>query len=526
MGTTSSLARIPPNRQLQPIDLVAPGSLGLNLEQAGSLLDPKYAVQATNAIIDSNGRLGARAGVAAQTTTPVVGNPAIRSIFEYNSGDGNYQKIVMWNGGASSNIANPNLNSIVGTASVANGRWYLQNFNNKMVGFQNAQVPAVYSAGTPVLNSIVASSGVVPVSNGVGTAAFGRVWCVGTDNQTIYYSGLLDETDWGSASSGLIDMRTIWTDGTDMITAVFHFNAALVVCGSRHVVMFTDGRGSMLGLDPTQAYVFDVILGCGCISQWSVDFVGEQDVVFLSPSGIQSLARVTQNRSNPGASLAKYVRTQLLYQVQGETAANISGAYNQLTGFYTLCLPTNGYVYCLDMKRQYQDEVGEVVSRVTVWIMTATAVAMDHTNTMYFARTAGAICSYGGGSDEGQTYTYSWLSPWMNLGENLGQRIKMLKRLSMILFVTGGLSVTFNWAADFGAETGTAILTTPVGGINSQWGLGQWGVSQWGGNLALVNLKYPARSKGQYFQIGCSAAVQGSFSVQQASLHAKIGRVA
>lgn len=526
MGTTSSLAHIPPTQQLQPIDLVAPGSFGLNLEQAGSLLDPKYAVTAQNAIIDSNGRLGARAGVVTGTATPVAGNIPIRTIFEYNSGDGNYQKLVMWDGGASTNLSNPNLNSIVGTASVASGRWWLQNFNNKVIGFQNGQVPAVYSTGTPVLNSVVASSGSVPTSNGVGTCAFGRVWCVGTDNQTIYYSGLLNETDWGSASSGLIDMRTIWTDGTDIITAIFHFNAALVVCGSHHVVMFTDGRGSMLGLDPTQAYVFDIILASGCISQWTVDFIGEQDVIFVSPSGIQSLARLTQNRSNPGSSLAKYVRTQLLYQLQGEVVSNITGVYNQLTGFYLVSLPVSGYTYCLDMKRQYQDDVGETVCRITTWTMGPTSIAMDRTNVMYFARTPGTICTYGGPSDEGNPYTYQWVSPWMNLGENLGQRLKMLKRLSMILFVTGGLSVTFSWSVDFGAESGTATLATPPDGTNSQWGLGQWGIGQWGGNLSLVNLKYPARAKGQYFQIGVSAAVQGALSLQQASLHAKIGRVA
>jgi hypothetical protein len=321
-------------------------------------------------------------------------------------------------------------------------------------------------------------------------------------------------------------MRTIWADGTDMITAVFHFNAALVVCGSKHVVMFTDGRGSMLGLDPTQAYVFDIILGSGCISQWTVDYIGEQDVIFFSPSGVQSLSRLTKERNNPGTSLAKYVRTEMLYQLQAETPANITGVYNQLAGFYTVCLPVTGYTYCFDMKRQYQDDVGDLVCHITRWGLTVTSIAMDHSNNMYFARTAGTVCLYGGNSDEGNPYSYTWLSPWMNLGEDLGQRTKMLKRMSMIIFSSGATSVTFNWSVDFGAESGSASLSTPPAGISSQYGLGQYGVSQYGGSTSLVNLKYPARARGQYYQIGCTSSIQGSFSVQQASLHTKIGRVA
>jgi hypothetical protein len=522
----TKLARIQPNEQLQPIDLIAPGSLGLNLEESGSLLDPQYCVTALNAVIDINGRLGARSGIATQTTTPVAGNLPIKTIFEYNQGNNVYTKLFLWDGGGSTNIANPNLNSIAGTASLANGRWWMQNFNNKVIAFQNGQVPAVYTSGSGVLNSIVASSGVVPVSNGVGTAAFGRVWCVGTDNQTLNYSGLLDETDWGSASSGLIDMRTIWADGTDIITAVFHFNAALVVCGSKHVVMFTDGRGSMLGMDPTQAYVFDIILGSGCQSQWTVDYIGEQDVIFLSPSGVQSLSRLTTERSNPGTNLAKYVRSALLYAMQAEVAANITGVYNQLTGFYVLSFPVSGTIWCLDMKRRYNDSINENVCRITTWQMNATSMAMDHSNNLYIARTAGTVGLYTGNSDEGSAYIYTWLSPWMNLGENLGQRIKMLKRLSFLCYTAGAATITFNWNVDFGRVVQSSNITLPAFGVNSQYGIGQYGVAQYGGGLALVNLKYPAHARGQYYQIGVSTSVIGGFSVQQAQLVAKIGRIA
>lgn len=520
------MAKVQPDQQLQPIDLVAPGSLGLNTTQSGTLLSPQYALIANNCVIDTNGRLGARPGVTPYTSTPITGAYPVKTIFEYNQGNGTYSKIVMWDGGASTNLANPNLNSIAGTASLANGRWWLQNFNNKVIGFQSGQKPAVYSAGSGVLNTIVASSGSVPTSNGVGTAAFGRVWCVGTDNQTIYYSGLLDETDWGSASSGLIDMHTVWVDGTDTIQAIFHFNAALVICGLKHIVMFTDGRGSQLGLDPTQAYVFDVIVGSGCTSQWTVDYIGESDVIFLSPNGVQSIERLITDRSNPLADLTKYVRPTLTAQMAAENMTNVTGVYNQLTGYYLLSLPANQVVYCLDMKRRYTDDTQNVCCRTTTWAMTLTSLWTDHNNITFVARTAGTVATSTGVSDEGSTYNYTWLSPWMNLGDNVAQRVKMLKRMSAVIYTSGGAGIVFSWNVDFGRELGSATLSVPQAGNAAQYGVGQYGVSQYGAGQGLVILKYPARARGQYYQIGISSTVIGGFSVQQCQLATKIGRIA
>lgn len=531
------LARIPPKQQLLPIDLVTPGSRGLNTVQAGALIGAEYATTALNAVIDTSGRLSARNGVATQTTTPVAGNLTIKTIFEYVVGDGTYQQIVAWNGGISKNIINPNLNSIVGTASVANGRWFLRNFNNKLIGFQAGQKPARYTSAGGTLDTVVESSGTWSLGSGVGCVAFGRVWAVKqSDGQTIEYSGLLDETDRGSPSSGLIDMHTIWADGTDQVTAIFAFNAALVVCGQRHIVMFTDGRGSMLGLDPTQAYVFDIITGTGCLSQWTVDYIGESDVVFLAPNGVQSLSRLTQDRSNPTGSLTKFVRDTLLSNYSGETSTNVTGSYNPLEGKYVLAFPLSKIVWCLDMRRRYADDVQNLCCPVTTWSMEVDAVGQMHTTgsanmtSMYIARTPGTIALYTGNSDEGAQYNFQYVSPWMSFnqqeGEQVSVRLKMLKRFEAILFTGGNATVNFLWNVDFGNSPGIASFAVAGTGVNSQYGLGQYGVSQYGGSQNLTILKYDARARGQYYQIGITTAVASSFSVQQIQLATKIGRVA
>jgi len=120
----TQLAKVPSFKQLTAVPMMAPGGLGLNTIQAGQLLPPQYATDTQNAIIDSAGRLGARYGMAKQTTTPV--SAAIQSIFEYNAGAGSYQTLVAWggsSGGISTNLANPaGVGVITGSVTATNGR--------------------------------------------------------------------------------------------------------------------------------------------------------------------------------------------------------------------------------------------------------------------------------------------------------------------------------------------------------------------------------------------------------------------
>jgi hypothetical protein len=531
----TQLARIQPDQQLIPIDIVTPGRLGLNTVQSSAVLSPDYATIAQNAVIDLSGRLAARQAVSTLSATAFTTATQTQTVFEYNAGGGTYQQIAIGTNGSTQQVANSwtaiAANQLgAGTASLASSnRWYLQNFNNKLVAFQNGQSPVVYSAGTPLWNLIVASQGSVHVSNGVGCAAFGRVWACRSDGHTIDYCGLLDETDWGSASSGLIDMNAIWTNGTDTVTAIFQFNAALVVCGLKHIVMFTDGRGSTLGLDPSQMYVFDILTGTGCLSQWSVDVIGETDVLYLSPNGVQSLQRMTTDRSNPTQDLTKYVRNTFLANVGNEVYSGISGYYNPLLGYYLISLPLSGLIYCLDVRRKYQDEVGNLCAIVTSWNIKAYTVSGDHNYSIYFGIT-GKVGLYSGFVDyTGSTYSFVWQSPVMNFAAQVGSastHLKMLKRYEAYVLTAGGININLSWITDFGAKTGSASVGVTSFGGPAQYGVGQFGVSQFGGGSNLALVKYPARARGQYYQIGISAQVNGAFALAQVQLATKIGRVA
>src|SRR5271166_2214680 len=211
---SGGLVTVQPDEQLQPLDFVSPGFRGLNTVASGTLMDPSYCTTATNAVIDVTGRLAARNGLASLTATPIAGTPSVLSAFEYNGGQAvGFQTILAWNGGIGNVVSAPT-NNLGGAVTVSNGRWFFQNFNNKCIGFQAGQKPIVYT-GSGVFAAVVESAGTAP-TGGIGCAAFGRIWAVQTDLQTIQYSGLLDETDWSltDGNAGVIDMHTIWSDGT------------------------------------------------------------------------------------------------------------------------------------------------------------------------------------------------------------------------------------------------------------------------------------------------------------------------
>ena len=511
--------------QLQPIDLVAPGFLGLNLAQASNILSPRFATKAQNCILDSSGRLAARDGYTIQTTTPITPSVSIESIHEYRKGDGSTSLVVAWDGGIGSSITDPEGSDISGVVTDTDGRWWFQNFNDKVIGFQDGQKPIVYT-GTGNFATVVESAGTAPtVTNGIGMAAYGRVWAVDSDGVTIKYSGLLDETDWGGAGAGSIDFSNIWTAGTDSITAIAAFNAAIVVFGHNHIVFLADSAGSEIGVNPTNIYVSDVITGTGCVSQWTVQAVGESDLLYLSRNGVQSLTRlISSGISNPIATLTKNVRVELTGDSRGESAQAISSFYSPKLGIYAVTFPTAGRTWVLDPRYPYQDQANETLVPITTWTLAPAAWCVRNNDDILLG-VSQEVGLYGGSDDDGSSYRLVYQSPWLDLGEQLANRLKILKRIGAILFVKDEASILFKWAVDFSQDF-DSLTETVAGDAGSEWGVGEWGIAEWSGGLSLRIIRLNARDTGQYFRLGVEGDITGTFAIQQLEMFAKIGRLA
>jgi len=518
---------------IAPLPLVAPGSLGLNTEDALTLLDPRYATEAFNAVIGADGRLGARAGWVDKTTGPISGGDAIDVLHEYVNESGTTRVLAAANNKiyftSLSTFDFTNVSIDITPATTPTGDdWNFQNFNGSVLGFQDGHTPIIYS-GSSDFADISAGSGTLP-TGGAALCAFGRVWCVDNDGQTIKYSALLDETLWDSTDgAGSIDMSSVWTDGTDVVVAIAAFGANLVVFGKRHIILWTDGAGSDIGIDPDNIYVVDTIEGTGCIARDSVQKIGEGDMAFLSPNGVQLLGRVIKDRANPMATISKKIRDRLLEFVNDESdLLKVRSAYHEKSGRYILLLPDARRQFVFHMNRLYTDANQDLLAPVTEWSIGPSApksVCVRLDNSILFGFD-GRVGQYDGTKDNESSYEFLFKSGWLNLGQQAEARLKILKQLRTLLSVSGSLDITYSWGYDFGGLAYARTLSPNVG-TPAYYGLGEYNVSEFGAVDTLVNQIVSGAGAGQYLQFAIEAEISESeLNVQQATLLPKLGRLA
>jgi len=275
--------------RLIPLNIITPGKFGLNTQQAEQSLGLEWATEATNCIVDDSGRLSARKGWEAVTTSAISGNPSIESLGEYISIAGTSAII----SAAANKIYSGTsaLTERTGTITPpTDDNWKFMNFNNKVIGMQADHTPIVGAGGA--FADIVAGTGTLPTGHAC-LSAFGRLWATKstTDKTTLVYCSLLDETLWGSGSAGSLDLKTVWAHGIDEITALAEFQGKLLIFGKRSVLIYTGAS------TPSTMTLADHITGVGCIARDSVQDVGT-DIFFLSDSGLRSLVRTVQNETS------------------------------------------------------------------------------------------------------------------------------------------------------------------------------------------------------------------------------------
>lgn len=514
---------------LIPVDLVAPGSRGMNSEQAGSLLDPSWAVVADNATIDTSGRLASRRGYSNLTGTPITATPVVKTLFQQITEAGLFTTIVAWDGGIGTGVDDPAGNDISGVVDDANGNWWFQNFNGRILGFQDGQKPIVRTSGN--FATVTEASGTAPTSaDGVGLCAYGRVWGLDSDHQTIKYSALLDETKWSTGDGGgSIDMSNVWTNGTDQVTAIFAFNGFLVVFGHRHIVIWSDGQGNQLGVDPAELIVTDIIAGVGCESQHSVQFIGDSDLMFAGMHGVHSLSRVIQEKSAPLTTWTRAVHREFLENMIEEIdKTDIRSVVDPRRGLYLLTFPTHAeQTWAFHFNRPFQaQEYNQALYPVTPWTLAPTAWLWDQENSRLLLGAEGIIGNYSGlDTDNGTQFTFDYESPYMHVSEQVSNRLKILKRLGSLIYVLSATTVTFRWDFDFQGQIRTKAISFESG-QGSEWGEGEWGIAEWSGALSLRIKKFPANGTGQYIMVGLRANVVSQIAIQQIEIFSKIGAYA
>ena len=293
----------------------------------------------------------------------------------------------------------------------------------------------------------------VPPEANVALSAYGRIWAASTatNKTTLYWSNLLDGTDWDGGTAGRLDISGILVYGNDEIIALGAHNGFLIVFCKNNIIIFGDSDTAQTYLDPTTLQLVEVINGVGCIARDSLQNTGT-DILFLSDSGLMSLGRVIQEKSTPMRDLSRNVRDDLVQLIESETPANIKSAYSATNAFYLLAFPTTKQVYCFDMRGPLQDGS----ARVTIWNNMEFTDWLGFDGEIYMTHADG-LARYAGYQDNGESYRMVYFTNYFDLGAP--SQTKILKRLSMTVIGATGQDFVVKSGFDYNDQYNSYGLT-------------------------------------------------------------------
>ena len=528
---------------LIPLTIQAPGTKGLNYQQASTSLDLGWATELENAVFDLTGRITARKGITNLTSSGGPGANNLEQVFCYEGFNSNADVTgVVSSGNAKIYEGTTTLTDITGTitAPTANN-WQFMNWRNtKVVAVQQAHTPIVATIAAGVLGNfanITAASGSLPTGN-CGVAAYGRVFWADSDALTVKFSALLDETKWSTADGGgSIDTTLYWPNGRDYIVALAAWEEKLVIFG-RHNILIYGSPSVNVGFLPSSMYLTDVVEGTGCMARDSVRHVGS-DVVFLSESGIRSLKKSIVTEKSPLDEISLPVRDLLLGYTDSGTLSNVRSVFNQREGLYILSIvgSSSTDTFCFDMKSYIRNEQtgNEGQVRCSQWTgFPVHGLAYGRNGIMYVSHRNGSnehIGKYYGYLDNTSNYTLKYSSPWIDLANpdsmESGTFLKLPKKATITTAGSSTYQITLQVAFDFLGTGFNQSCSVSSNASASEYGTSEYGIAEYAAsgksiNQSKVNL---ARS-GQHMRITISIPIMGyEIAIQKIDMFFKRGRV-
>jgi len=503
---------------LTPFSVVGPASLGLNTKLSGLEIGPQWCISTRNCVLSDQGTVAARKGWAPfEGVNQLSGAPDVRVIHEYID-SGNSERIV-WTAGNNIYEGTTTVSNITGTATVSDDNWKFVNFNGKCIGVQEGHAPIVK---TDAGDFSEISFDVAPSDPVDALAAWGRVWYVDGDRQTIRYSDLLQEEILDSGSSGVINMYTVWSNGTDEIVGIKEFNNYLVIFGRKQVVLYSGGQ------DPnTSLQIVDIIDNSGCIARDSIQNIGS-DVLFLNEEGVISLARNIEAsgdvRSLPLANLSDNVSDYLAQFSLSEPESNIKSCYKSDEGFYLLSFPSSGVTFYINVRYLTPDNR----ARIFVWYsINPTALAVTRDDTLFVGK-PGYIGTYKNYTDNGQPYNMQFKTGWVSGEGESSTSTKIFKQAVLTIKGGYGYNVTLDWSYDFLPTTyDSENISVEVSAEPSEYGIAEYGVAEFARISPVSQILYRMSGSGKSVQFGVETPVNGSeLNVQKADLYLKGGKTA
>jgi len=511
-------------KPLAPFPFYTPGVFGLNKQGETTILGPEWATRATDLVIDDKGRLANRGGYRAYSSVKTaLGGRTIVTQFVGINASGTKTRYCSDTSGRLYELSGSTWVDRSGAITLpSNGDWQFVNFNGKVIALHADGRLVVQSAVGANFANIVATVGAVPTTGKAMLSAFGRLWII--DNTTIYYSGPLIETDWGSPANTM-EMRYLWPKGADVATGIAEFNGRLVIFGETSTVFLTN-TWTVTTMGATGATLEDTLQNIGCINRNTIQAVGT-DIMFLSHVGLQSLGRVIQEKSQPVTDVVPQVKDYVASAYASSVETSVKSAYASDYGFYLLSLANT--TICVDTRIKLPNggfRVTEWVPMGAVWDDANGGLLLSHSDEAeYYTGTYDAVAYDGtGGSSVEGDYESGW-QDWEAIAQGAGALNKFLKRMKV--FVSGGSSATLQmkWYFNYGESPTTRSISIPAAPNAAQYGVAQYGIDKYGTSLDITELSRPGAKGGRVLKVGLKVVGStSSFALNQMTLYATTGK--
>jgi hypothetical protein len=528
--------------------IAAPGFLGLNLQESSISLSSGYALEAYNCIIDRYGRIGARRGwtpVNSAINTDLGSANPVEFMFEvvgngtsYLLSAGTNKLFTGTTTMTTATIRNAD-NSGDATYTITGNNWqgaslpfgdgveaephaYLVQIGHSPLVFHELPVSGGaghdHDSGTFGFQ-LLADVGTLPpgytssdFKPNCTLAAYGRIWMADIvgDRQTLYFSRLLDGSDFSGGDSGSLSLNTVFPNNDQIIGLAAH-NGFLIIFGRNNIAIYANP------IDVTELTLADYIPNVGCIARDSIQNIGT-DIIFLSDSGVRSLQRVIQEKSLPLRDISKNVRDDLMTNVASETATQIRAIYFDRDAFYLLSLPTTKFVYCFDMRAPLQDGS----ARATIWTnLEPKSFLVTAAKQLYIGK-PGYIGRYFGHYDNTDVYRFKYFTNYFDFDTPTEEKI--LKQIGMVII--GGIAqeIAIKWGFDYN-ENYLAVTKKLSGNVASQYNIGEYNIAEYSDGIVLDKFKSHVGGKGPILQVGLEADINGNpLSLQRVDIYVKQGK--
>jgi len=515
-------------KQLMSSSIAAPAFYGLNTQESGVTLQEGFALQADNCVIDKYGRLGARKGWQTRSNAKDGSTGANANVNLI--GVSNFKDVVGVDTLLSFSVNKfyKGLTNLVTltpstTDTIAAGNWQAATLNDHHYFFQRGYLPLVYtnSGSADTFKSIVTHTGTTgtPPSAHTVLAAYGRLWAAdtATNKNTVYFTDVLNGTKWSGGTSGNINISSVLTQGMDEIVALGAHNGFLVIFCKNNIIIYGDGDNFQAGMTTSSLTLVEVIEGVGCIARDSVQNTGE-DILFLSTTGIRSLSRTIQEKSQPMRDISKNVRDDVIQAINAEDINLIKSVYSPINAFYLITFPTSQQTFCFDTRAPLED--GSF--RATIWPSVSPKGFLSIDSTLYFAE-ANGVAEYRSYQDDGSKYEMAYYSNFFDLG--MANVSKIVKKLSATTVGATGQSFTLKIGYDYSPVYYSYTFTLETGTV-FEYGITEYGVGQYSGSVLINEQKASTQGAGDIIQIGFTTDINGTpMSLQKISLYAKQGKV-